>query len=140
MNKRLLSDMLRIAQDYLPRHPQFKYYPVYSFIVQDNAVVEWSTNAAGDPTGPLRAMYEARVAHLDGRPKIHAEVRAYSKARGLLKRDKSFEVANIRLNRKGQIRMAAPCNCCHCFLKSLGATKAYFTTDYGWANMTLDKP
>lgn len=140
MNKRLLSDMLKIAREYLPRHPQYHYYPVYSFIIQNNAIVEWSTNASGDPAGPLKAMYEARVAHLDGRPKIHAEVRAYAKAKGKLQRDKSFEVANIRLNRKGEIRMAAPCKCCNCFLKTLGATKAYFTTDYGWAKMDLDKP
>lgn len=140
MNKRLLNDMMRIAVDYLPRHPQFKYYPVYSFIVQNNAIIEWSTNAAGDPSGPLRAMYEARVAHLDGRPKIHAEVRAYNKAKGLLRRDVAFEVANIRLNRTGHMRMAAPCNCCSCFLKSLGGNKVYFTTDYGWAKMELDRP
>lgn len=135
MNKRILSDIMKIAVDYLPRHPEFMYYPVYSFVIQDNAIVAWSTNAKGDPEGPLKRMYEARVKHLDGRPKIHAEIRAYAKARGILKRDKSFEIANIRLNRKGDMRMAAPCSCCSHFLHTLNCSHTFFTTDIGWAKL-----
>lgn len=135
MNKRILSDILKVAVDYLPRHPQFQYYPVYSFIIQDNSVIAWSTNAAGDPQGPLKRMYEARVAHLDGKPKIHAEIRATRLAKGLLNRERSFEVANIRLNRQGVMRTSAPCSCCSHFLHTLNCSQIYFTTNAGWAKL-----
>jgi hypothetical protein len=137
MNKRILADIMRTALDYLPRHPQFHYYPVYSFIIQDNSIIEWSINACGEVEGPLKNMYEARVAHLDGKSKLHAEPRAYAKAKGLLQREKAFEVANVRLNRIGRMRMAAPCSCCSSFLHNLNCSNAYFTTDAGWAKLAM---
>lgn len=137
MNKRILRQCLKIAKDYLPKHPEFHCYPMYSFVVQGDKIVEWDTNNNGVPDGPLYPMYAARVSHLDGTPKTHAEVNSYRKAKGLLNRNKDFEVVNIRLTRQGEMRIAAPCSCCYQFLKSLGASKAYFTTSAGWAKMAF---
>lgn len=137
MKKSILRDCLSIAIDYLPKHPEFHYYPLYSFIIQNNKIIEWDTNDSGTPDHTIYPMYQSRVAHLDGTPKRHAEVNAWRKAKGIINKLKPFEVVNIRLNREGQVKLAAPCSCCTCFLKSLNASHTYFTTDAGWAKLTF---
>jgi hypothetical protein len=138
MKKKLLLESFRIALEYLPRHPEYSYFPHYSFIVQTNKIIEWDTNSGGQPPAPFLAMYQSRVAHLDGASKRHSELNAFTKAKGLLDRDKSFEVINLRLNKRGEFRDAAPCSCCHHFLKMLGCQKVWFTTNSGWAKMEVD--
>ena len=137
MNKRILSDCLRTARANLSSHVEYSNYPVYSFIVQDNKVLGWGTNASGDVDGPLASMYNARVAHNNFRSKIHAEYRCYNRVKGLLQRDKTFEIVNIRLNRRYETRLAAPCSCCTKFLNSLNCSHAYFSTDIGWAKQVF---
>lgn len=136
MNKSILRDAMKIAVDYIPKHPEYKFYMHYSFIVQSGKIIDWSTNSEHVAPGHMYAMYASRVAELnDGIPKCHAEPAAYKKARGLLVRNKSFDLINIRVNKSGLPRCAAPCECCIRFLSALDCTKVWFSTDVGWAKL-----
>ena len=141
MNKKLLGQCVQIARTNLPRHPELGYYPHYSFIVQKNTLVDWGTNNREGVPPFLFKMYESRVFDNHGIPKLHSEVNAYRKVRnaiGLFDRDKSFEVVNIRLNAKADLRLSAPCKCCSNFLKTVGCGCVYFSTGIGeFAKVTL---
>lgn len=124
MRKTILRDCLRIAREKLPRHPE-KRYLHYTFIVQDNKIIEWATNHSANP--PIHLGYSSR---LEDRPaKTHSEFAAWKRAKGILQHNKPFQCVNIRLNRQSELRLSAPCECCFAFLKSLACTQCYYTTD-----------
>lgn len=133
MKKKILNDVIRLAIKELPTHPEYNHYCHWSFIIQNNKIVEWSTNDNGIP--PIHLGYNSRIDCSE--PKRHAEFNAWRKAKGILIQNKSFECINIRLNRLGEIKFSAPCICCSNFLKALGCNKVYFTTDLGWAKVNL---
>lgn len=132
MKKKLLHEALRIARDTLAKHPQqsFKHW---AFIVQNGKIVEWSVNMDGEP--PVHFGYHSRLKNNDLDPKLHAEFTAFRKARGLLDFGKRWECINIRLNNAGEMRLAAPCKCCHGFLSEMGCHTFHFTTDAGWCKI-----
>ena len=128
MQKRLLKECLRIAvaKNNPKTHPEWGSYHHFSFIVQDNKLIEWGTNHPGTP--PKYLGYDKMC-------KIHSEHMAFKRAKGLLKKDQSFDIINIRLNKTNEIRMSAPCKCCYSFLRNEGCRKVWFTTNLGWANL-----
>jgi hypothetical protein len=81
-----------IAKDYLHKHPQP--YRHYTFIVQNRRIVEWGIKRTGSPM--------THVGYAD-HTKIHSELDAYSKARGIMDKD-YFEAVNIRITKSGIIR------------------------------------
>lgn len=129
MKKHLIKHALTIAKNKLSLHPQFDCYPHYTFIIQDNKIVEWATNTCHEP--PLHYGYHSR---LDYRPKFHAELFAYKKARGLLAK-KSFEILNIRLNKQGELKMSKPCESCHEFLTAMGCKRFYYSSEIGFLRL-----
>ena len=133
MKSTIIRDALRIAQEKLPAHPQFDYWPHYTFVVQSNKIVEWGYNTPQEPAKHLG--YNARISH--GVSKTHAELNAYRAAKGLLNPNKSFEIVNIRLSRQGSIRNSQPCACCFSFLSDLGCTHCWFSTDCGFAKIGM---
>jgi len=133
MKKTLLRDAARIAIGKLAKHPQFDYYPHFTFIVQNNKMVCWGTNNEGIP--PIHLGYNERISF--GKPKIHSEYNAYRKARGILQPNNSFEVINIRLNRNGEMRQSMPCSCCYNFLSAVGCSSCYFSTKIGWDEIKM---
>lgn len=122
MTTKLLATCWAFAQRHIPKHPQFHYYPHYSYIIQDNQLIEWGTNQDGNP--PLYFGYHSRVTV----PKLHSELVCYRKARGLLDKSRPYEMVNIRLNRRGVAKIAAPCPCCQEWLISTGCSAVWFTT------------
>lgn len=122
MKSSILQECIRIAQKHnTPEsHPEWGKFHHFSFIVQDNKIVEWATNKAHTPL--TRFGYPAGS-------KLHAETEAYRKAKGLLNPRKSWECVNVRLLRDNTPRLSAPCSCCYNFLDILGCKKVYFTTD-----------
>jgi len=122
MKNRILNECLRIAlQNNTPiKHPQWDCYKHFSFIIQSGKILEWGTNRRGSSFTFLG--YEPYQ-------KIHSEVDAYFKARGLLEKRVPFEVVNIRLNKSGVLRASNPCKCCYAYLKSLGCKRIWFTTN-----------
>lgn len=127
MKRSLLQEALRIAvrKNTPETHEEWENYIHFTFVVQRNKIVEWGTNRSG----------RASIMHgFDPvRHKIHSEIDAFGKARGLLNKNEPFEVINVRLNRSNDTRLSAPCKCCTAFLNSIGCRKTWFTTDAGWA-------
>jgi hypothetical protein len=104
------------------KHPEWGCYHHFSFIIQKNKILEWSTNRRGDALTFLG--YEPHQ-------KIHSEVDAYKKAKGIMDRSLPFEVVNIRLTKTGRISTSEPCKCCFAFLRNLDCKSVHFTTDIG---------
>lgn len=124
MKNTIIRDCLRIAEqkNNTEDHPRWGFFMHYSFIVQDNKLIEWGVNRMGDPF--------IKGYHKDAY--IHSETDAYRKAKGLLDPKKPFEVLNIRLNKLNELRNSKPCPCCYAFIKSMGARHIYFSTDVGF--------
>lgn len=130
MKKLLLQDCLRIAvRNNTPeRHRRYGWYHHFSFIVQDNKIVEWATNAPGKD---IYSHFYATTAM------IHSECAAFKKAKGILDRCRPFEVVNIRLNKQNQTRISKPCKCCSEFLSLFNCSKVYFTNDESFEMIRL---
>lgn len=127
MKNTIIRDCLRIAEqkNNPDDHPQYGFFHHYSFIIQDNKIIEWGMNRDGSPF--IHGYHDSS--------KIHSEVDAFRKARGLLDPKKPFEILNIRLNKTNQLRNSKPCKCCFSFIKAMGASKIYFSTDVGIAKI-----
>lgn len=68
--------------------------------------------------------------------KIHSEVAAYWKVKGLLNGG-GWEVLNIRLNKQNELRMSAPCTCCKNFLFAAGCTGVSYSTNEGIVQLVI---
>lgn len=119
MNKKILKQCLIISEKNNHKHPDQDGYRHFSFVVQNEKIIEWATNTIGEPIMFL------------GYPsygKVHAEFNALNKARGIMVRYSRFEVVNIRITKGGLIRNSCPCKNCFDFLASHGCSKIWFTT------------
>ena len=124
MKRKLLKVCLDIAlRNNTPiKHPQWSDYHHFSFIIQRNKLVEWGTNRFSDPLTFLGYFPYSQM---------HSEIDAYFKARGIMARDLTFEVVNVRLTKTHLVRGSSPCKCCFAFLKNMGCKKVWFTTEVG---------
>lgn len=118
MTKKLLDTCLTIAMHYLPKHTRVDGYKHFSFIIQNNKLVEWGTNRSGPPL-KMFGYAEHQM--------IHSENLAYRRAKGLLDKTKKFQVINIRLNGSGELKISKPCQCCTNFLRNLGCSSIWFS-------------
>lgn len=128
MKKSLLDHALKIARDKLGSHPQLAHFPHYSFVVQNNQIVEWALNTTLEP--PRHYGYH-RSDDESFRPKYHSETLAYRRARGLIG-DKDFEIINIRLNKAGAVRLSRPCKPCYELMSVLGCRCFYYSSEVGF--------
>ncbi len=122
--KKLLMSALKIAVT--KGTESSKTYNHWTFVVQDNCLVEWGTNLM-DGIPPKYFGYHS----FSG---LHSELVAYRRARGLLK-TKPYAIINIRLNHRGQMKMAQPCKVCWEWLKATGCNSCWYTTDIGWSKI-----
>ena len=129
MKKAILKECLRIAlrRNTVELHSEYGRYHHFSFIVQNNTIIEYGTNH-GNKNQYSRFYYD--------RSKVHAEACAYKKAKGLLSNE-PFEIVNIRLSKSGDLRLSKPCICCVNFLTVVGATSVWFSTADGFLKETL---
>lgn len=130
MRKAILQEALNIAKSKVEKHPEKECYLHFSFVVQENKIIEWGLNNRKIPA--LHYGYHSRIKDTRFKPKMHAEVNAYWKAKGLLKRNKAFSMINIRLNRMSECRMSKPCSCCYGLLKALGCDIFYYSSNNGF--------
>lgn len=70
--------------------------------------------------------------------KWHAEAFALRRVRGILQKDATFDVINIRLSRQNELRFAAPCPVCLARLKKAGCKDIYFSTETGFKSISSD--
>lgn len=124
MKTRILKNCLEIAfkNNNPTNHPQWECYKHYTFLIQNNKIISWGTNRAGSSFTYLG--YEPYQ-------KIHSEVDCWKKSKGIMDKNISFEIVNIRLTKTGMIRDSSPCKCCFAFLKNLGCKRIWFSTDVG---------
>ena len=122
MNRRVIRECLSFAKAKLARHKER--YKHFSFIIQFNRII-----AVGFNRSTIKPLYKAIRAGYPTHSKIHAEYDAIEHLR-LMDND-AWELVNIRLNNMGQLRMAAPCECCHRLLIILGCSVVYYTTNQG---------
>lgn len=130
MKKSLLKQAHQIALSKLTLHPEYHNYIHYSFVIQENKIVEWGVNSNKVP--PVHYGYQHRIKGDKFGPKSHSEIEAFRKARGLLDLNKKFEMINIRLNKSKELRISKPCSCCHELLMALGCSKFYYSSDIGF--------
>jgi hypothetical protein len=126
MKKKILEACLRIARTHLPNHSEYQSgFMHYTFVIQNKKIIKWATNNG----------VKCDLAPKLGYPKhskIHSEPAAWKKAKGLVNRRRPFQIINIRLNRKGQMRNSKPCWYCACFLDSLNCNEVWYTTNLGF--------
>ena len=127
MRKYVLREALRVASRHNPRHPEWGNYHHYSFVVQRNTILAWATNRTGPPFRRLG---------FDEDQKQHAEPLAWLRARKKLSPG-LFEVVNIRLNKRGDLRLSRPCACCTSFLAAAGCTAIWYSTPTGFRNLDV---
>lgn len=130
MKKSIIRECVRISKSKnSPRtHPEWGNFHHFSFIVQDNKILGWATNKTGEAS---------KVLGFGDKNKIHSEPSAYAKAKGLLNSTKSFECVNIRLTRLDRLKISKPCDCCFRFLKIMGCSFVYFSTESKFMRLTL---
>lgn len=123
MKTTILRECMRRSIIKLPHHSQRK-WKHFSFVISDGKILSCGVNRDGDP--------DPRYAD---HCKIHAEVDAFRKARGIL--DSDFDVVNIRMNNNGHIRMSKPCPSCENFLRSMQCRSVFYSTDDSFQEFPL---
>lgn len=113
----LVLECIRRATRMLHRHPEYKNYIHFTFIVQNNSIISCGVNRSAEP--PNYLSYKRWQ-------KIHSEFTAWKRGKSFIKKGK-FYIVNIRLNRSGLLRMSYPCQCCFRFLKNLGCTGVWYS-------------
>ena len=117
MKQTLIRECIGIAKRKNPNRGGI--YRHYSFLIQRNKLIEWADNIrCGDYTKWGYSKYAGG----------HSEFLAYRKAKGILLNE-SFEMLNIRLNKRGVIKNSKPCSCCYDFLKELGCKLIVYSID-----------
>ncbi len=124
MKKSILRECVRIAKEKnTPElHPEWGNFHHYSFIVQKNILVGWSTNRPA-------SRVNAKLLGYRDKTKGHSEYESYSRVKGLLDKRYFFECVNIRLNRFSEFRLSRPCECCNNFLYSAGCSRIFYSVD-----------
>jgi tRNA(Arg) A34 adenosine deaminase TadA len=131
MKQKLLQEAVRLARkkNSPVHHPDWGGFQHFSFIVQDGVILGHASNMPGQVPSFLGYSAEA---------KWHAETYAFRRVKGLLNKDKTFNVINIRLSRQNALRYAAPCPVCLARLKKYGCEKIYFSTDDGFKHISTN--
>jgi hypothetical protein len=133
MKNTILRDCLRISREKLSRHPEKDHWIHYSFVIQNNKIVEYGYNHNAEP--PVFMGYNQRLSW--SKAKTHSEFSAWKAAKGLLNPNKSFDMVNIRLNTAGDERNSMPCKCCYAFLSEVGCNSVHFSTNCGFAKLNI---
>lgn len=97
MKRKLLSECLSIAIKNNHKHPEGDCYHHFSFVIQDNKIISTGVNRKSHPFTYLG---------FKSYSKLHSEVDAFYKAKGIMDKDVKFEVVNIRLFRLSDILLS----------------------------------
>lgn len=118
MNSNLLNLALEKARAYLGNHPEFYNYIHFTYVIQYRQILEWGVNKPGTP--PTYFGYKSSA-------KIHSELAAFRKARGILSANKSFQIINVRLSRSGDTKLSRPCEICANWLQAVGCNQMWYS-------------
>jgi len=129
MRKRIIKQCVAMARakNNPDSHPEYGSFHHFSFIIQNNKILEMGMNRKGPPLEGFGYSQDFG--------KIHSENDVYRKAKGIIDYQKPFDILNIRLNKNGSLRMSKPCSCCSAFLDVVGCRNIYFSTNDGFAKV-----
>ncbi len=128
MKRQLFKQATQVARNKLGNHTQDNAH--FAFIVQNNNLIGYGVNQDGEPL--IHWGYKKNKEDPTYDPKIHAEIHAYRKNKGLLDKNKPFEIINIRLNKKGNLMSSKPCPCCSELLRDLGCKRFFYSYENGF--------
>jgi hypothetical protein len=138
MKANLLREAIRVALEKHRSHPMFgRGFNLFSFVVEHNKLLGMGMNNR-DSLVPIHYGYSKRARGWGNAEFVtceHSELNAYRKCRGLIK--SNFELINVRLKIDQHLAISAPCSCCCDWLKANGCKTVHFTTDAGWAKISL---
>jgi hypothetical protein len=131
MKKSLIRECVRIAREKNnpDTHPEWGNCHHFTFVIQRGKIVEYGMNRAGPP--PVGLGYNTEFG------KIHSEIDAMRKAKGILDPNSPVDIVNIRLNKQSELRLSKPCRCCAGFLELLDVRYVHFSTDIGFARLRI---
>lgn len=132
MKKSILNTILKRCVSELASHPEFNFFPHWTFILKNNRIVSSGKNNPKIPH--IKWGYHSELKDLGFQAKTHSELEAVSKAREFIG---GAIAINVRLSRLGLPRLSMPCNRCYNLLQTIGIKKCYFTTDNNWSNLTF---
>jgi hypothetical protein len=134
MRKKLLNQAWKMACEHLPSHPHYDDFTFfhYTAVVHNGEIIKLGNNKAGIPPDFLG--YRSRL-QFGKYPTMHSELVAVSSCRNDIKGN--FGIINIRLNRLSVMRNSFPCKCCMGYLKMMGCSECYFSTDNGFAKFLI---
>ena len=92
------------------RHPRFKHGSV---VVHRNSIVSRGANVG----------------------RTHAEVSGLIKIDNIKK--KSISVFVVRVSCSGELRNSRPCENCHAYMKKMGVSRVFYSTNVGFEKMKL---
>ena len=137
MKSGLLDEAIRVAILKREQHPMHRRgYKLFSFIVEKNKILGYGVN---NRDFLVPAHYGYNVRHkgwgVGFAPCIHSEIDAFRKNRGIIKGP--FDLINVRITDSNNIGMSKPCSCCCEWMRSNGCKDIHFTTNNGWAKLSL---
>ena len=112
-----LVDVARLMLD----KPNSK-YKHFSFIVYENIIFSIGFNNT-TKTHPLAHKYGHRFAS------THSEINALAKFPYAIRHLRKYDMVNIRLNKKGDIRLSKPCMPCQNLLVTFAIHNIYYSTN-----------
>jgi len=130
VKKSIFNEVLSTARRKITKHRDLGHFLHFSFVIQNNKIVEWGMNNKRIPA--RHNGYHRRVQDPGFGPKTHSEADAWKKAKGLLDKKKCFQIVNIRLNKSGELRNSRPCECCFELLRAMGCSKFYYSSSVGF--------
>jgi tRNA(Arg) A34 adenosine deaminase TadA len=122
MKQKNLVFAINVALKELAQHDELNNFAHWSFIYQDNSLISKGINKRHEP--PIYLGYH-KPWEKTFRPKWHSEMDAINKCKVHLN---GFTCINIRLNKLGELRNAAPCKRCLEILKINRCKEVYFST------------
>lgn len=137
MKRSILRECIRISKEKNNNFPAPMKKHHFSFIIQNNKIVEWGTNVSISRGVDIVGNQSPKYRGYPDYAMFHSEAAAYKKAKGILSPKDSFEVINIRLNTTGGILLSKPCDCCFNFLRTLNCNKVWFSTKNGFACLNM---
>lgn len=138
MKSNLLREAIRVAKEKHVWHPMIgRGFNLFSFVVEHNKLLGMGMNNR-DAIVPQHYGYDRRARGWGNVGFVtceHSELAAYRKCRGLI--NGNFELINVRLTVADNLALSAPCSCCCDWLRANGCKTVHFTTDSGWAKLSL---
>jgi len=98
----------------------------FSFVMKGSQILSIGWNDISAP--PIRINKKLIMYPLGG---VHSELHSIKKIKNL-NCLKDCSLVNVRLNRKGQLRLSKPCNVCMTMITLLKFNKLYYSTEFGF--------